>query len=83
MRAEDFDVVKLIENLQGTCETLDKVLESLYPGMTSEDLTEDDHDAIDQEIFKRETCDWWYEQCESGDAEGNCLNCNNEIDEEE
>lgn len=83
MRAEDFDVVKLIENLQGTCEALDKVLESLYPGMTSEDLTEDDHDAIDQEIFKCETCDWWYEQGESGDAEGNCLNCNNEIDEEE
>ena len=77
MRSENFDVHKLVEELQGTCHSISDFLPD---EMNEMDLTTEDHEHIDNEIFLCETCGWWYEVCESGDCEGNCENC---IDEEE
>ena len=82
MKPEIFDIQQIIDYLQGTCNTLNEGVTTCYPNMTEDDLTEDDHNAIDQDIFLCETCGWWCEQGDSGDSEGNCLDCNNEIDED-
>ena len=77
MRAPDFNIDLLIQNLQGTCNTLDEVVSDLYPGMDETDLTEDDHSIIDNEIFLCDTCNWWCEICESCNEYEDCggVNC--------
>lgn len=32
-----------------------------FEGMFEEDLTEEDHNSIDNEIFRCDQCDWWFE----------------------
>jgi hypothetical protein len=74
MRPEDFDVQKLIEDLQGTCSSID---DHLPEGMNWENLTDEDHEAIDNEIFLCAECGWWCEACESNDKDGEivCDDC--------
>lgn len=79
MRPESFDIQKLIDELQGTCNSLSGVLPE---GMDDIDLTEQDHEAIDQRIFCCDTCDWWYEAYEQ-DTDGNCESCSTISDEED
>jgi len=77
MRPTDFDVNKIIETCQGTCtETLQSALDYHYPGMQEEELTEDDHNDIDDQIFMCNTCGWWCESSEeSEEAVGDCRDC--------
>lgn len=83
-RPENFDVDKVIEYLQGTCETLQDGVETFYPDMDEDDLTQEDHRKISNEIFFCEQCGWWYEVCEMADNsvvdDTICLDC---WDEEE
>lgn len=74
MRPKNFDVNELIETLQGSCDTLDAALPD---GMEFIDLTKDDHDRIDSEIFLCEQCGWWCEQSEANESDGGdvCQDC--------
>ena len=85
MRAKDFDVQLIIDTLQGTCtETLQSAIETHYPEMSEDDLTSDDHNDIDNEIFECAECGWWCEQCQSTDKDGEpvCDDCNPENEED-
>lgn len=87
MRPDDFDIHLVIESLQGTCGTIQGAIEDHYPDMTELDLTSEDHDMIDNEIFECDTCNWWCEiseMCSQTDDCGgdHCENCCTEIEEE-
>lgn len=78
MKSSNFDINKVIESLEGSCDTIDDVIESLYPGMDEDDLTGDDYNAIDNQIFRCPTCGWWFDLSEQSDNEedtGDCENC--------
>lgn len=77
MRVDDFDIDKLIEDLRGTCKSISDFLPE---GMEEEDLTEEETQHLDQEIFLCAECGWWCEQSQSTDKEGEnvCNDCNEE-----
>jgi len=80
-RPNHFNVHELIQALQGTCTTIN---EHLPDGMTDDDLTEDDHMAIDNEIFLCDECGWWCEVCEMNDTGDHiCNDCNDEFGDED
>lgn len=81
-RAANFDVQEVIDSLQGSCQSLQECLESYYPDMDENDLTSDDHEAIDNQIFCCDTCNWW---CEIGeqDVDGNCQDCSTADEDED
>ena len=78
MRAEDFDIDKLVLYLQGTCKTTSEGINDLYPDMEEDDLTEEDVAHLDQEIFRCETCSWWCEISEMSEEDQTCTDCNDE-----
>lgn len=62
----------LIDYLQGTCHSLQEGLEQ----MGIDDLTQEEHEVLDGEIFCCETCDWWCERGEeSQESHNNCTDC--------
>jgi hypothetical protein len=79
MRTQDFDVQQLIDDLQGTCTSIN---DHLPEGMDDMDLTSEDHDVIDNQIFLCETCGWWCEISEQ-DEDGNCQDCHEASEEDE
>jgi anaerobic selenocysteine-containing dehydrogenase len=75
MRPEDFNPIKVAEHLQGTCGTLQGALDDLYEGMNEDELTSDDHQTIDQEVFQCTTCGWWCEISDNVDSESGEMIC--------
>lgn len=80
MRAKNFDIQVVIDDLQGTCDTLQGGIENHYPDMTEDDLTEDDHTILNNQIFLCDTCGWWCEiseQCNENPECGgsDCTDC--------
>lgn len=71
-RPTDFNVQTLIDDLQGSCATIE---ERLPDGMEWNDLTKEDHAAIDEDIFCCEDCGWW---CTTDEANEN-PNCGGDI----
>lgn len=72
-KPEEFDIHVIIESLQGTCGTLSSAVNEAYPDMTEDDLTDEDHQLIDLEIFLCEECGWW---CEIGEQhDDHCDDC--------
>lgn len=70
-------VADAIADLQGTCQSLEAVLER--HGLTD---TKDVCEAIDQGVFCCDQCDWWCERCEESLEHGGvCTDC--QPDEEE
>lgn len=65
MRPKNFNIHDVIDALCGTCSTID---EHLPDEMEWTELTNDDHNAIDNEIFLCDTCGWWCELSERSDA---------------
>lgn len=65
MKPTDFNIDSLIESLTGTCSSID---DKLPEGMDWNDLTMDDHNKIDNEIFCCDQCGWW---CENSDMSEN------------
>lgn len=69
---------ELIEYLQGSCKTLQEGLNDIFGEDFDEDqLTEEDHQFIDDSIFNCETCGWWYEVADSTE-DNNCISCTEE-----
>ena len=64
MRPANFDPQKIVDTCQGTCdETLQSALDYHYPDMREDELTNDDHNFIANQIFLCDECGWW---CEVG-----------------
>lgn len=82
MRAENFDYDKIVNICLGTCnEDLESAISYHYPEMDVDDLTLEDHDLIDNEMFLCDACGWW---CEASELEEEfCTDCSNEEDEED
>ncbi len=77
---------EIVEDLRGTCNSLDTVLDR----HTADDLFGDQafHDYLDSQIFCCVTCQWWCEISEEasedfGLEEWTCLECCEEEGEEE
>lgn len=79
-KPENFNIHTLIEYLQGTCNSLQAGVEQCYEGMDESDLSKEDLEAIDNEIFCCETCNWWYEICEASEEDGVCNDCHGDSD---
>ena len=51
MRSKDFNIQTIIDCLQGTCgDSIQSALDYYYPEMVEEDLTEDDTNALYNQI---------------------------------
>ncbi len=50
MKVDNFDIQRVIEYLQGSTATIVEAITELYDGMDETDLTEDDYNAINNEI---------------------------------
>lgn len=77
----DRQINYIIATLQGTCGDLGSTIEELFNGeLTEEDLTEDNHQTIENEIFRCEECGWWYESVSKSEVEDEsiCDDCNEE-----
>lgn len=86
MRPDNFDINVIIEYLKGSTQTLYGCISDHYPNMSDDDLTLEDHEQIDNEIFWCDQCDWCYETSEANenpDGGGDlCNDCFSEIEEE-
>lgn len=70
---------ELVSALQGTCDELNSAINELFgDDYSDDDLTEDDHNFIDNEIFHCDDCGWWYEVVEQSEVEDEkvCNDCN-------
>ena len=81
MKPDGFNIEEFIEYLQGSCKTIADACSDF--GIEESDLTEEDHNEIDINIFNCDTCNWWYELGEMSADEENCTNCSLHGDEEE
>lgn len=81
----DADLQNIIDYLQGTCMTLQAACQAY--GYEEDDLTAPQLEEIDSQIFLCTTCGWWYEIADSSedspDGENVCIECIEEIDEDE
>lgn len=73
-------VDEIISILQGTCDTLDGAIQEICDdeNLTSEDLTDEQREKLDGEIFLCDDCGWWYEVCDKSEIEDEnvCNVCN-------
>lgn len=67
MRPSDFNIQQIIEDLQGTCDTLQDAISYRYPDMDEMELTEEDHNQIENQIFLCTECNWWCEISEESE----------------
>lgn len=70
----------IIEDLRGTCQTLNVVLEK----HEAEELEDDKQflEELDNTVFCCECCGWWYEIWEMSDSHSwECVDCYPEDDE--
>lgn len=64
---------EIIEYINGTCHTLDEVVNQITEGEFQEsDLTEEQISKIDNEIFLCEECGWWDEISDKCNETENC-----------
>lgn len=70
-------IQELIEYLQGSCKSMYEACADME--MDEDDLTIEQLQKIDEEIFRCARCGWWYEQpAEEIDGEWVCEDCKNE-----
>lgn len=71
---------EIIEALQGTCDTLDGIVQVVMEddNICTNDLTPEQLEELDQQIFLCETCGWWYEISEMSDEDQVCQDCDDE-----
>lgn len=76
------DMAEVIDDLLGSCDSLHSVLNSY--GFTDDDMTSQNYQRLDEEIFCCDSCGWWCESCEEHEHNGDrvCDDCN-EDDEDE
>lgn len=70
-----FDIYDVIQELVGTTLPLETVLAD--HGRAEEDLTKDELDRIDEEIFLCHACGWWCstDECNEDEGESLCDDC--------
>lgn len=71
----------LIQYLQGSCDSLsDGIFAVIGEDYSEDDLSLDNLEQIDNEIFLCDVCGWWFEVCEMSESESEqaCVECNNE-----
>lgn len=74
----DSQVKEIIEILQGTCDTLSgAVSEVVGDELSDDDLTMEQLEAIDSEIFCCDECSWWCDISEMSECEdeNKCTDC--------
>jgi hypothetical protein len=77
---KNFDKIKeLIECLMGTCKSFTDGCNDC--GIEESEISEEEHEMIDNEIFLCDTCGWWLELSEMSHDGENCLDCS--TDEED
>jgi formylmethanofuran dehydrogenase subunit E len=76
VRLNDSQIEELIQHLNGSSLTLDNACQQLFD-CGEDNLTVEQLEEIDQQIFQCETCGWWFERGEQAEAEGdfNCEQC--------
>lgn len=68
---------KIVEYLQGTCNTLFEATRELYD-KEIEELTPKQLSHIDDNIFNCQDCNWWFdvsEEADSDEVDGICEDC--------
>lgn len=63
----------LIAALVGSSMSLEHALQQF--GLTEDDMSLDNCQQLDAEIFECTDCEWWYERSEESDEEGVCDDC--------
>jgi hypothetical protein len=77
-------ISELIDYLQGTCNSLDDGIHAIIgEDFTTLDLSSENHEQIDGEIFNCDTCNWWYEVSSQSEDGSNCEDCCENYNEEE
>lgn len=71
----DEQVDKLCKSLYGSADFIDNVLEFYGWGVTENDLTYEDHLAIDNVVFNCTCCGWWFGAGEWTEKETDELIC--------
>lgn len=77
-RHQDRLIHLVIDDLQGTCDDLDTVIERHFgEGQSTATLSSDLLAEVDNHIFRCAQCGWWCELCEAvdDDDEDVCLEC--------
>ncbi len=73
------EVQEAIDILQGTCDTLDGAIQETTGNdeLGEDDLTSEQHNLIDNQIFLCTECNWWCEISEQAedDNEPICQDC--------
>jgi len=71
MKISNDQIEQIIQFLQGTCMNSlnDAVVEICGEEFSEDDLTSENHDQIDNEIFLCDTCGWWCEVSQEADTE--------------
>lgn len=79
-KVSDADVQNIIDYLQGTCDSL-QVACSAY-GYDEDDLTMEQLEELDNQIFRCASCEWWCDQGQSRDVDGEnyCDSCAEDAD---
>jgi hypothetical protein len=75
MRLSPEQLQELIDTLCGTSRS---IAECLPTNIREEDLPADQLEEIYQQIFRCETCDWWFERSEQAEQESDkelCQSC--------
>lgn len=71
------DIMRVSEELNGTCNSLDEVLQSLF-GIDSTQVPTELLTELDGEVFCCEACGWWCETNELEDEDHICRDCRDE-----
>ena len=79
------NIDEIIQKLQGTCYTLNEVLQDMYGENVTDIILDKEHfEKISLELFNCNQCDWWYERSEEAEGdEGICEDCDSSIQSEE
>ncbi len=81
MRDLDKEITKIIEYLQGSCNTINQAVAAVISEELDENfLTQKQLEEIDSELFCCETCGWWCEISDQGEDENGepaCKDCLN------
>ena len=66
MKPVKFNIQDLIDSIEGTCNSIDSTVQSMYDDGDDfdwmGDLTPEELETLDSQIFQCQQCGWWNEQ---------------------
>lgn len=72
-------ITYLADNLRGTCNSLDEMLERLFD-VEFHELTNVEFDELDDLIFECHECGWWCDSGELSSIDDVCSDCHRDED---